>query len=70
LPPKKFREIKRQRAWAALIYTVKRQGAAALAVVAQTAQRSSDPIVAASGAKVAENAFRLRLQTTRASPNC
>jgi hypothetical protein len=68
LPPKKFREIKRQRAWAALIYTRETgKAAAALAVVAQTAQRSSDPIVAASGAKVAENAFRLRLQTTRAS---
>ncbi len=68
LPPKKFREIRRQRAWAALIYTREAgKAAAALAMVAQAAQRSSDPRIAASGAQVAENAFRLRLQTTRAS---
>src|SRR5208282_1117591 len=40
LPPKKFREIRRQRAWAALIYTREAgKAAAALAMVAQAAQR-------------------------------
>lgn len=64
LPPKKFREIKRQRAWAAFIYAWEAGGAAtALAKVGQAAQRSSDPQVAASGAQLSENAFRLRLQT-------
>jgi hypothetical protein len=68
LSPKKFRAIKRQRAWAAINY-VREAGraAAALAMVGQAAQRSSDPKIAASGAQVAENAFRLRLQTIRAS---
>jgi hypothetical protein len=68
LSPKKFREIKRQRAWAAFIYAREAGGAAmALAKVGQAAQRSSDPRIAASGAQVAENAFRLRLHTIRAS---
>jgi hypothetical protein len=64
LSPKKFREIKRQRAWAALIYAWEAgRAAAALAKIGQAAQRSSDPKIAASGVQVAENAFRLRLQT-------
>ena len=64
LSPKKFREIKRQRAWAAFIYAWEAgKAAAALAQVGQAAQRSSDPKIAASGVQVAESAFRLRLQT-------
>ncbi len=64
LSPKKFREIKRQRAWAALIYAWEAgRAATALAKVGQAAQRSSDPEIAASGVQVAESAFRLRLQT-------
>jgi len=68
LSPKKFREIKRQRAWAALIYAREAgRAATALARVGQAAQRSSDPKIAASGIQVAENAFRLRLLTISAS---
>jgi hypothetical protein len=64
LPPKKFRKIKRQRAWAAFIYAWEAgRAAAALAKIGQAAQRNSDPEIAASGVQVAENAFRLRLQT-------
>jgi hypothetical protein len=64
LSPKKFREIKRQRAWAALIYAREAgRAAAALAKIGQAAQHSSDPEIAASGIPVTENAFRLRLQT-------
>jgi hypothetical protein len=64
LPPKKFREIKRQRAWAALIYAWEAgRAATALAKIGQAAQRSSDPTIAASGVQLAESAFRLRLQT-------
>ena len=67
LSPKKFREIKRQRAWAALIYAWEAgRAATALAKIGQAAQRSSDPKIAASGVQVAENAFQLRLQTIRA----
>jgi len=64
LSPKKFREIKRQRAWAALIYAREAgRAAAALAKIGQAAQQSPDPEIAASGIPVTENAFRLRLQT-------
>jgi hypothetical protein len=67
LSPKKFREIKRLRAWAAFLYAWEAGGAAtALARIGQAAQRSADPQVAASGAQVAESAFHLRLQTMRA----
>jgi hypothetical protein len=67
LPPKKFREIKRQRAWAALLYAREAgRAAAGLARIGQAAQRSSDPKIAASGAQLAESAFRLRLQTVGA----
>ena len=70
LSPKKFREIKRQRAWAALIYVWEAgRAATALAKIGQAAQRSSDPKIAASGIQVAESAFRLRLQTVRACPH-
>lgn len=67
LPPAKFRDIKRQRAWAALIYTWDVGNAAkALAIIGQAAQRSANPEIAASGVQVAENALRLRLQTIHA----
>jgi len=68
LSPKKFREIKRQRAWAALLYAWEAGGAAmALAKIGQAAQRNSDPEIAASGVQLSENAFRLRLQSIGAS---
>jgi len=64
LSPRKFREIQRQRAWAALLYAWEAgRAAAALARIGQAAQRSSDTEIAASGVQLAENAFRLRLQT-------
>jgi hypothetical protein len=67
LSPRKFRQIKRQRAWAALIYARELGGAAtALAKVGHAAQRSPDPKIAASGVQLSENAVRLRLQTIRA----
>ena len=67
LPPRKFREIKRQRARAALVYAWEAgRAATALAKVGQAAQRSSDAEIAASGVQVAESAFRLRLQTIAA----
>jgi len=67
LPPRKFREIKRQRARAAFIYAWEAgKAATALAKIGQAAQRSPDPKIAASGVQVAENAFRLRLQTIAA----
>ena len=66
LPPRKFRKIKRQRAWAAFVYAREAgRAASALARIGQAAQRSSDPEIAASGVQVAENALRLRLQTIR-----
>jgi hypothetical protein len=68
LSPRKFRAIKRQRMWAALIYAWEAgRAATALAKVGQAAQRSLDPEVAASGVQVAENAFRLRWQTVGVS---
>jgi len=67
LSPGKFREVKRLRAWAAFLYAWEAgRAATALARIGQAAQRSSDPQVAASGAQVAESAFRLRVQTTQA----
>jgi hypothetical protein len=67
LSPRKFRQIQRQRAWAAFLYAWEAGGAAtALAKVGQAAQRSCDPETAASGVQLTENAFRLRLETTRA----
>lgn len=64
LLPKKFREIKRQRAWVALLYAWEAgRAATALAKVGQAAQNSPDPEIAASGVQVAESAFRLRVQT-------
>ena len=68
LSPRKFREIKRQRAWAALLYAWEAgRAATALAKIGQTAQLSPDPEIVASGVQVTENAFRLRLQTVRVS---
>ncbi|HXZ33527.1 MAG TPA: hypothetical protein VEH30_14725 [Terriglobales bacterium] len=70
LSPKKFREIKRERAWAALIYVWEAgRAATALVKIGQAAQRSSDAKIRASGFQVAESAFRLRLQTLRACPH-
>lgn len=67
LSPRKFREIKRQRAWAAFLYAREAgRAAAALAQIAQAAQRKSDPEIAASGILLAETAFRLRLRTAGA----
>lgn len=66
LPPKKFREIKRERAWAAIAYVWSASRAAALfASVGQAAQRSSDPKMAAAGAQISESAMRLRLYTVQ-----
>ncbi len=68
LPPAKFRDIKRQRSWAALLYTWEvGRAAKALAIVGQAAQQSSNPAIVASGTQVAESALRLRLQTIGAS---
>jgi len=68
LSPGKFRAIKRQRMWAALIYAWEAgRAAAALAKVGQAAQQSLDPEIVASGVQVTENAFRLRWQTVRVS---
>ena len=68
LPPNKFRSIKRQRAWAALIYTWEvGRSAKALAILGQAARRSSDPAIVASGVRITENAFQLRLDTIQAS---
>jgi hypothetical protein len=67
LSPQKFRAIKRGRAWAAFLYAWEAGGAATtLAEIGHAAQRNPNPQVAASGAQVAESAFRLRLQTMRA----
>ncbi len=64
LPPRKFREIKRQRAWAAFLYSWEAgKAATALAKLGQAAQRSPNPGIAASGVQLSESAFRLRLQT-------
>jgi len=68
LSPRQFREIKRQRARAALLYAWEAGRAAmALTKVGQAAQRSSDPTIVASGVQLAENAFLLRLQMVRVS---
>jgi hypothetical protein len=66
LAPRKFREMKRQRTWAAFLYAWEAgKAAAALAMAGQSAQRSLDPRIATSGAQVAESALRLRLQTLK-----
>jgi hypothetical protein len=66
LPPKKFREIKRERARAAIAYVWCAGRAAALfASVGQAAQRSSDPRMAASGAQIVDSAMRLRLYSVQ-----
>jgi hypothetical protein len=68
LPPKKFRDIKRQRAWAALIYTWEvGRSARAMALVGQAMRQSADSAVSASGVQITENAFQLRLDTLQAS---
>jgi hypothetical protein len=67
LSPKEFREVKRERAWAALAY-VRSAGRAAVmfAEAGQVAQRSSDPKIAESGMQIANSALRLRLYTVQA----
>jgi hypothetical protein len=68
LSSKKFRELKRERAWAALAY-VRCAGRAAVlfARAGQAAQRSSDPQIAESGMQIAHRALRLRLYSLQAS---
>jgi hypothetical protein len=68
LSPKKFREMQRERAWAAFEY-VRCAGRAAVlfASAGQAAQRSSDPQIAESGTQIAHRALRLRLYTLQAS---
>lgn len=67
LSSKKFRQIKRQRAWAALVYAWEAgRAAAALAMIGQAAQRSSDAKIAAAGVRIAASAIQLRLQTIMA----
>ena len=67
LSPKEFREIQRERAWAALVY-VRCAGRAAVlfAKAGQAAQHSSDPQIAESGIQIAHSALRLRLYTLQA----
>lgn len=67
LSPKQFREIQRERAWAALAY-VRCAGSAAVlfARAGQAAQHSSDPRIAESGTQIAQTALRLRLYTLQA----
>jgi hypothetical protein len=63
LPLKKFREIKRQRARTALIYTHEIDRAAlALAQYGQAARTNSDSAMAASIVKLTDNAYRLRMK--------
>jgi hypothetical protein len=68
LSSKEFRQIRRERAWAALAY-VRYAGRAAVlfASAGQTAQRSSDPQIAESGMQIAHSALRLRLYSLQAS---
>ena len=67
LSPRKFREIKRQRTLAAILYAWEAgEAAAALAKLGQAARRNSDPEIVASGVELSENAFRLRLQSISA----
>jgi hypothetical protein len=68
LPPKEFRRIKRERAWAALAY-VKALSHASLQVArfGDFAQRSPDPAIAASGKQIANSATYLRLRALDAS---
>jgi hypothetical protein len=68
LSSKEFREIRRERAWAALAY-VRCAGRAAVlfAKAGQAAQRSSDPQIAESGTQIAHRALRLRLYSLQAS---
>ena len=67
LSPREFREIQRERAWAALAY-VRCAGRAAVlfAKAGQAAQRSSDARIAESGIQIAQSALRLRLYTLQA----
>jgi hypothetical protein len=66
LSSKMFRKIKRQRAWAALIYAREAgRAATALTMIGQAAQRSSDAKIAAAGFQIAESAIQLRLQSVR-----
>lgn len=67
LPPPEFRRIKRERALAARAY-VKALSRASLqfARFGGAAQRSPDPVLAASGRQIANSAIRLRLHALEA----
>lgn len=68
LPPPEFRRIKRERARAALVY-VRALSEASLqfASFGGAAQRSSDPVLAASGKQIANSAVYLRLRVLDAN---
>lgn len=62
LSPRKFREIRRERARAAMGYAwYAGKAASQFASVGEAARHSSDPAIAAAGAQIAESAMRLRL---------
>lgn len=62
LPPRKFREIRRERARAAMGYAwCAGKAAFQFASVGEAARHSSDPAIAAAGVQIAESAMRLRL---------
>jgi len=66
LPPRKFREIRRERARAAMGYAwCAGQAASQFASVGEAARHSADPAIAAAGAQIAESAMRLRLDAMR-----
>ncbi len=66
LPPRKFREIKRERARAAMAYVwCAGQAASQFASVGEAVRHSSDPALAAAGTQIAESAMRLRLDVVR-----
>jgi len=68
LPPARFRSLKRQRTWAALVYTREvGRAARALTMVGHAQKRSADPAIQATGVQYADDALRLRLGAVQAS---
>ena len=68
LPAQEFRRIKRERAGAALAYMKELSNASLqFARFGDAAQRSPDPVIAASGKQIANSAIYLRLRTLDAS---
>lgn len=66
LSPAKFRSIKRQRTWAALVYTWEvGRAARALTLVGQVQKRSTDPTVKAAGVQNTDDALWLLLRTAQ-----